>query len=236
MEIERCEFKGKEGFSDLEQHERTIILGLSGSGKSVLLDKILKKFAKQTLVILVDTKDDYIHIKDFKVEDFNKKKGLFRINELEVDGFTFKGASGLKYIAEWLADNMFNRGDCMLAVEEMGLVLEKWGKFYDKAPHMATLIQQGRGRNVGFLGTSQRPQELHTTLISQSNNVLCFWLHQRADIEYVKSYFPEELIEELNRHEFLRYKMGRKIIYKHYKLYLSDTEKEYYSKIFGKPT
>ena len=69
-----------------------------------------------------------------------------------------------------------------------------------------------------------------------SNNIFCFWLHQRADKEYAKSYFPEELIEELGRHEFLRYKIGRNVIYKHYKLYLSNTEKEYYSKIFGKPT
>lgn len=236
MDVKRCKFTGRDGMSIIKEHERTIILGLAGQGKSVLLDKLMKYFGKKTLIVLIDPKDEYDHIPDFQIDDFNKEHGLFRINELEYEGILFKGASGLKYIAEWLAENLFARGNCILAVEEMGLVLEKWGKFYDKAPHMATLIQQGRSRNVGFIGVSQRPQELHTTLVSQSNNIFCFWVSQRADMEYVKSYFPEELITELNRHEFLRYKVGDKTIYKHYKLYLSEGEKDYYANIFGKPT
>ncbi len=231
--------------SSIKKHEAITVVGKKGTGKSVLFDTLLLALSKKTLIILIDTKREYLHIPfmdishlSYKVNYKTKKKeyafnnGLFRV----VAGFQIKGKQydDLFTITEWLAYVLFEREKCMLAVEELGNCTKKFNRFYDCNPYLAQLVQQGRQRNVGFLGTTQRLQEIHTTILSESDHIICFRLTSESDEKYMKNYILPDHIRNLGTHEFLHLNLKDDYLRHCNKLYLDEQKLKYYTKTFGK--
>jgi DNA helicase HerA-like ATPase len=239
-EGKRNAFKFKK--SDLKPFERITIIGKIGSGKSVLTNEILEYMSKKTLVVLIDTKREYSHIPNFELDNLKADKGLFRIYELEYKGYKIRD---FQQIVEVISVLLFERGftdkenkvqgrSSILAVEELGNVIKKHGRLYDVMPEYAVLIQQGRSRDVGFIGTTQRPQEIHTTILSESQHIVCFDLTSTHDLEAMKGYFEREWIDELGKHQFLHLNYSKNQIKRHFKLYLSTDKMKFYKSIFGR--
>lgn len=223
--------------SNIRPHERITVIGKTGSGKSVLFDNLLDYFSKKTLVILIDTKDEYKHISEFQMENLKADKGLFKIVELDYKG---QKIDDYYIIVEFFSLALFERGktenrSSMLAIEELGNVVKKHGRLYDVSPSFARLLQQGRAHDVGFLGTTQRPQEIHTTILSQSNHIICFDLTSKHDLDAVKAYFEPEWIYDLGKHQFLHLDYTHNTITRNFKLYLSNDKIKFYNRLFGKP-
>ncbi len=230
--------------SSIKKHECIVVLGKKGTGKSVLFDTLLLALSRKTLILLIDTKREYKHIPfmdlehlRFKVDRKTKVRtyafptGLFRLESgFELEGETF---DDLYRITEWLSYVLFNRENCILAVEELGNCTKKHTRFYDCNPYLATLVQQGRGKNVGFLGTTQRLQEIHTTILSESDHILCFRLTSEADESYMKNYIHPDHIKALDKHEFLHLNLKDDYLRHCNKLYLDKQKLKYYTKIFG---
>lgn len=231
--------------TSIKKHEAITVVGKKGTGKSVLFDTLLLALSKKTLIILLDTKREYKHIPfmdldhiKYEIDYKTKKKkyafntGLFRvISGFELGGKTYED---LFTITEWLSYVLFNREKCMLAIEELGNCTKKFNRFYDCNPYLSTLVCQGRQRGVGFLGTTQRLQEIHTTILSESDHILCFRLTSEADENYMRNYIHPDHIKELGTHEFLHLNLKDDYLRHCNKLYLDEQKLKYYTKIFGK--
>ena len=231
--------------SSIKKHEAITVVGKKGTGKSVLFDILLEHLSKKTLIILIDTKREYKHVPFMDLTHLRYKinrksgkrqyafdKGIFKVTSgFEIQGETF---DDLFRITEWLSYVLFDRENCILAVEELGNCTKKYSRFYDCNPYLATLVQQGRGKNVGFLGTTQRLQEIHTTILSESDHILCFRLTSEADESYMKNYIHPDHIKALEKHEFLHLNLKDDYLRHCHKLYLNPQKLKYYTRTFGK--
>lgn len=237
--------EGKFTKTSIKKHEAITIVGKKGTGKSVLFDQLLLSLSRFTLIILIDTKREYKHIPFMDLEHLRWKedrktgkkeyafpKGIFKVQSgFELQGETY---DDLYNITEWLSHILFQREKCILAIEELGNCTKKHTRFYDCNPFLATLVQQGRGKEVGFLGTTQRLQEIHTTILSESDHILCFRLTSEADESYMKNYIHPDRIKNLEKHEFLHLNLKEDYLRHCQKLYLDKQKLKYYTKIFGK--
>lgn len=226
-----------------------IILGRTGTGKSVLTDTILTYLSKKAYIVLIDTKNEYYHIPvlDFKVF-FTQEKGIVRINELTVKkkGITTT-TDDLFKITEFISANIFSHNQkqkerkerlrrVIVCVEELGNICKKGGRLYDVMPFTAKLLQQGRSLELGFIGISQRPQEVHTTFLSQADHIFSFEVSSKHDLEAMKSYFNPDSYNDLKRFEFFHYNVKDATIKQCYPLYENELyhSLDYYRSLFGR--
>ncbi len=236
------EIKGKFDFNSILPHHRTTIIGKIGSGKSVLTDQLLQHLSKKSFVLLLDTKQEYQHYREFQLADLvEKRKGLFRVTELEYRGYLIDDN---RTLAEFFSDLMVKQNkkrvkegkrltNYILAIEEIGNVVRKHGRLYDVMPKFAVLLQQGRSLQIGYVGTTQRPAEIHTTILSQSYHVISFAVTSRNDLEAMKVYIEADQYLNLNRFQFMHVNHSENYVKHCYRLYLTESEKKYYHKIFG---
>ena len=227
--VERGRFKK----SSIQTHERITVLGRTGTGKSFFTAILLKSLASKKVIILIDTKDEYKHIPVLPLDKLmTLKKGVYRINEIVYqNGYKL---DDLRVICEFLSQNLFNRGNVILAVEEAGNVIKKRGELYEHMPFFAKMLLQGRSKDIGIIAVSQRPAQLHTDMINESDHIICFDLSGKHDQEAVKHWFDPDWFDKLGRHEFFHYSVKEKNKRHCYRLYPSQQELTYYKKIFGK--
>lgn len=236
------EKKGKFDFNSILPHHRTTIIGKIGSGKSVLTHKILLHLSKKAFIVLLDTKGEYEDIQEFQLENLiDKRKGLFRVTSLEYQGYIIDDN---RVLAEFFSDLMIRQNKkrkkdgekltpYILAIEEVGNVISKHGRLYDVMPKFAVLLQQGRSLQVGYLGTTQRIAETHTTIVSESYHVISFAVTSENDLKAMKTYIQADKYLDLNRFQFYHLNHSENYLKHCYKLYLTLTEKNYYHKVFG---
>lgn len=250
------EQEGRFRKSDFEIHHRTTICGTTGTGKSVLFDTLLDYYSKKTLVLLLDTKREYSHIPDFDVDEhLGLKMGLFKIYGLQSEDGIIRDLWLVKeYLAKLLfirntpeikdkhgnlKPNPYRESGVMLAIEELANAHKKDSRrLYDSDPEFAVYLQQGRARNCGFLGTTQRIQEVHTTILSESQNLIFFNMHSERDIKAVGHYIDQSYFNRLKLHDFMHINIPKKYIRHCYALHSGELPKgksfEYYRKIFGR--
>jgi len=230
-------------FHTIKPHDRIVIIGRTGSGKSVFADRLLKYLSKANFIILLDTKNEYEHLNelDFRFLE-SRKKGIWKITELEYKGFMIEDN---QIICEFFSELLFNtnkklkqrrkrRIPFILAIEEMGNVTKKSpSRLYDISPNFAKLLQQGRSQNIGLICTSQRTAEMHTTILSQANHIIAFEVYSKHDKEALKPYIDPDLFNDLKQYEFFHYNTRNNYLNHCYKIYLSNYELNYYNKIFG---
>jgi hypothetical protein len=79
-------------------------------------------------------------------------------------------------------------GNIQVVVEEIQLYCTT-----HMMPHwLKTSLLTGRHQNMAMLFTSQRPGEVHKTIISQCSHVFCGNIQEGNDIRYLSNFFREE--------------------------------------------
>lgn len=245
LKFERGKFKR----TTINTNQRIVILGRTGTGKSLFADTLMKYLSKSCFVVLMDVKAEYLHVPtlDFKTF-FTQKKGIVRINELKIK---HKGhttiTDDLYKITEFIASNLFKHNQklkaenkplrrAMICIEELGSVCKKGGRLYDVMYNTAKILSQGRSMEIGLIGISQRPQQVHTDFLSQADHIISFEVSSKHDLEAMRSYFSVEQYYALQRYEFLHYIVKEGIIKHCYPLYENElyNSLEYYRKLFGR--
>jgi len=219
-----------------------MIVGRTGTGKSVFADTLLTFLGKKTFIVLLDPEGAYTHypILDFKTL-MTQKKGVFRITEINYKDKQFGKSVNIQdpqIIAEFLAQNLYKRGNCMLAIEELGSVLPKSSrKLIDMCHHIGILITRGRKQDVGFIGIAQRTQHIHTEFFSQAQHIISYEVSSKHDLEAMRAYIDQEKYENLRKFEFFHYNVKDNYLKHCYKIYQDEMYHtlDYYKALFGKP-
>jgi len=198
-------------------YERLLIVGKTQLGKTFLARKLMKYYAREYLIVVLDVKKEYKDLKEITPK--------LLLNPLATGVYKLTSLNYIKYqvvkpkpLAEFLADNLFKRGNCILVLEEVASYIKNKGDLYTIAPKVARYLQQGQIRNCGMILISQRPAEVHTNFRSQCQHIIAFFMKLDHDREAFKHYFPPELFDRLTDYEFLRYSDPHNVFI-HYKLY-----------------
>lgn len=152
--------------------ERMLIVGMTGSGKTFLAERILRW---RDNVIAYDTKglldwEGYETITSFGTLKKSKSKYI-----------RYKPPDNLIYKNEEAAEEFFNwvyqRGDTTLYVDEIAQTCYKGFLPYS----LHGILSRGRELGVSFVGSTQRPKGIPISLFSESERIACFKLRNYDD-------------------------------------------------------
>ena len=198
--------------------ERISVLGKTGQGKSWFAAYLMHKFSKQVLTIVLDPKREY-KLPPLPKNFMKLKSGLYRIYEIKRHGKTY---DDFALLTEWLTKNAFRRGFCCIVLEEAGEYIPKHGRLYDTMPNLAKYLTQGRKRYCSLMITSQRTQDINTSLLSQSEHIICFKLASPHDLDAVKKYFDASWFRKLKDFQYLHYNINDTTVRRRFGLFTKD--------------
>jgi Cdc6-like AAA superfamily ATPase len=170
----------------LNKNEKTIIFGMSGSGKTVLT-KILSRDIKRVIVIdpeynFEDDTDNLLsfdnvcNLADFLKDNFNSD---FRICTIDDEK-----SESIFAIAE-IVQNV------TVVIDEVDLICSPT----TISPFFKNIIKRGRRKGIHLIVNSRRPAEVHRLLTSQASEVYCFRTKEPSDIKYLQKYTSTDLID-----------------------------------------
>lgn len=188
-----------------------VILGRRGTGKTTISRSLQRGFPR---IVVIDRLREYYNARfsdpdatsvsrDFK--NFsrqlleNRYRPKFKIifqPDRENDSVEFNEALNLIY----------EMGDCLLVVEDVQI----FSSSHSMPSHLREIILTGRHKKLALFVTTQRPGELHKTLLSQANHVFIGPLHEANDIKYLSAIMGRESenLLDLGDHEFFYFRPG----------------------------
>lgn len=181
-----------------KSNDRLFIAGMTGSGKTYIMRETI--FSKLNRVILHDRKwrlnglkATYCHtINDvIWAWNHNRRKLIYQPRDPSIEDF-----DSLCHIIFW-------HGNCVLIVDEIGAYTsaKKIPLWYSE------LLRLGRERNNGVVTLSQRPIDIHNTIISESDYILAFILQLEGDRKKVAGTVGDEAMKlnSIPRYHYLLY-------------------------------
>jgi len=182
----------------LRDSDRYYIVGTTGSGKSAFIDFVLPGM------------NSYI-IYDI---DHSFKQGTPCRSMAELAKLWKSGKRQLRYIPKSYDSDEFNQfcywilANCrrlFLIVDEAHVLTNP----HYIPPYFKQIVRRGRKLRIGVISASQRPQDSHNDLKSQSQKIISFFLDSELDIKYFSRDIPGfEAVRELRgakKYHFLVY-------------------------------
>ena len=172
------------------------VFGRKGSGKSHKIKKMISKYAR---VLVYDTMDEYTEMLAFYTWD-----ELVSYLEKHKEG-TFKCAyipKDVKNDITKFCNAALIVGDCLTVIEEADLVCNP-AKIQDG---FNSLMRRGRHSNVDIVFVSQRPYGINRLLTSQSDELICFKMNEKRDIDFITDFCGDnakEAIQNLKKYHYL---------------------------------
>lgn len=179
-----------------------LVLGRRGSGKSYLARRIQSAYPRK---VIFDSLGEYSGTDAILCHDFESfaEAVLKTQNDNSftlVYQFDIESDDHVKEFNQALRV-LWHRGNLLVVCEEIQML---------SGPHhipmwLRNQLLTGRHRNNALMFTTQRPGECNKTIISQANHVFCGSLHEKNDVEYVRSVLGDrafELADWPERHFF----------------------------------
>lgn len=187
-----------------------LTLGRRGSGKSYLARRISQAYPRR---VIIDTLCEFSD-SDGSVASNFEEFGTLVLNSENQNEFTIicqfdVEESDHDAQFEEMLRVVWYRGNCMLYIEE----IQTFASTHSLGQWMRNCIFQGRHRNLSMIFTTQRPGECNKSLLSQSSHIFCGSLHEKNDIEYVRSILGEEAykLSNLPERQFCYFQPGRQL-------------------------
>jgi len=173
-----------------------LIIGMTGSGKSVLTKLLIQKFNR---VIIVDPGDEYEANETF----YNFPECLDYFSDLPrefVVACRFDSENELNALYRMV----YNVGNILLVVEDVTQYLESTdrNKDFDK------LISFGRHRQIHLIGISQRLVELSRKYRGQVTSLFTFRQQDPHDLDVMEKYGGEFSADTIKNLEMLNYNVS----------------------------
>ena len=193
-----------------QPQDRWAILGKTGSGKSqftVTLVTLIVRLVNAALgeneapwsVWFIDTKGvaediarlrnwGYVRVKSLRG---NKPDGpeLYRYFRVEPHDANAENCAAEVAIIAKAAYN--SGGNVIVVVDEFIQAIYSTRRM---GRPLQDVAQRGRGRRVGFVGSTQEPVDIPRQLVSQATHVCIFDLSYERDIQWVKQFFPQYIL------------------------------------------
>jgi DNA helicase HerA-like ATPase len=152
-----------------------LIAGMTGSGKSVLTETLIKKHRR---VIIYDSKDEY-----------GEPEENQSINVSALGSFYFR----TKDFA-YACDLAFRAGNCVLVLDDAGDYLAK-----PLVPAFEQMVREGRHKQVNIIVTTQRIPDLAPVARGQVDVIVVFRTTLPLDLQGLKEYgFDLEKVKSLS--------------------------------------
>lgn len=172
------------------------IIGKRGSGKSTLGRAIQKGYPRK---IIIDRLGEYplndsnIFVDTFY--DFSEKikQTLHDQSFTIVFGFDIESQNHDELFNQVLRIAYY-RGNVSVVIEE----IHHFASPYMLPQWLRETLLTGRHRGLSLISTTQRPAELHKTILSQSNHIFSGCLYEKNDIDYLKHFMGEDAFKLQN--------------------------------------
>lgn len=173
----------------IQSTDKIAILGRSGCGKSFLAKRIQNMWPRR---IIIDSLNEYMEgeiVHDFS--EFSQKLLHHKNSNSQnfVIVFKFDPESHVNEIEfDEILRCSYYFGNVQVVIEEVQLYSTT-----HSIPHwLKNSLLTGRHQNMSILVTSQRPGEVHKTIISQCSHVFCGTVHEGNDIRYLANFLNQD--------------------------------------------
>jgi len=191
------------------------IVGKTGTGKSYTLNYILHReyeLKRREGICVLDIRDDHLNL--LKLPNFYYLKItplIFNYYDLDWAGILQKypyllvsphklSREEYEKLADDVAKGIIDIGNRVYVLEEAGMAFPIYTGI---RRNLSVLITTGRKLGIDFYFTSQRPQQVATTAISQANIRISFQLTDHNDLSRVNPYFTNFDVSKLERFQFV---------------------------------
>lgn len=179
-----------------------IVMGRRGCGKSYLAQNIQKMWPRR---VILDTLNEYNEGE--LVYSFNEFcEALARLKSASQTEFTLVFKFEPESATSEVEFNQILRlcyyfGNIQIVIEEIQIYSSP-----HNLPHwLKNALLTGRHQNLSLLFTTQRPGELHKTILSQCSHIFCGQIIEGNDLRYISSFLRQnsERLVSLPERRFL---------------------------------
>lgn len=175
----------------------TVIMGMRGCGKSHLGKLIQKNWPRR---VIFDPMDEYPEEKGRVIV-----RGWHAFED-EIRELEAKNPAAFELVVKFDPETSTEEQEqvfdhCLRAcyyLENVLIVIEEVQLF--SSPHylpdwLRNVYLIGRHKGLGIIATSQRPGEVHKTIISQSHHKFCGKIEEGNDLKYLENFFRDRTPE-----------------------------------------
>lgn len=172
----------------LKNDERVVIVGATGSGKSILAKHFLPKLNR---VLVVDPKHTF-RLDGFRIRQklpaFGSQwKMIYRPGKLD------------DYPMGDLFEKLFKLKNCTIYCDELATLAEK---FPYATEVLGDIARTGRERHVSIWNALQRPRWVPRVFFTEAESIFVFNLRSEEDREYMSKFTSEIVREPIEKFTF----------------------------------
>lgn len=189
--------------------DKIAILGQSGSGKTYLSQRVQSVFPR---VVVIDFMQEY---RDGDVvtsfQQFSEKLLEYKISRRKRFRIIFQfppETEDFSFLCDQILKTCYTAGNLLVVIEEV----QNYSHPHNLPHWLRTSLLTGRHKNIAMIFTTQRPGELHKTILSQCAHIFCGRVHEKNDLKYLENYFHDEIekVQKLENRFFLFWRPGLK--------------------------
>lgn len=166
-----------------------VVFGRRGFGKTTWIKYFIFENPNQRYLIM-----DHFH--EYDVDEHSCV--ITSLEELEYLEFSpYDNVNKIIFRGEVEFDSIFATAcemqNVVVVFDEIDMVCSPYGI----DDNLNRIIQYGRHLNVGLIGASRRPANVHRNLTSQAMEIICFNIQEPRDLKYIADFCGENIANNL---------------------------------------